>query len=302
MSAPPRRRKKHHEEPEHDNHERWLVTYADMLTLLMVLFIVMFAMSQVDEAKYNALKSGLAVGFGGQASIMSGSDSVLDNDLAQVGSEVVSSAAFQALPAEQQQLVRDAIDSEEKRRLQATFAEAEAEAKRLEAVQAKLMEALRRAGLEKDVRTAIDDRGLVVSLVSRHVVFQPNIADLSPRGQRVVDTLAKVLVDVPNDLRIDGHTNQEPVKPRFYATDWDLSAARAVTVLRRLNERDGLPKTRLSISAFGHEKPLIDPDLPGSQEINKRVDIVVLPQTSAEATELIDDVLNARPGGQGEVR
>ena len=122
------------------------------------------------------------------------------------------------------------------------------------------------------------------------MVFQPNIADLSPRGQRVVDTLAKVLVDVPNDLRIDGHTNQEPVKPRFYATDWDLSAARAVTVLRRLNERDGLPKTRLSISAFGHEKPLIDPDVPGSQEINKRVDIVVLPQTSAEATQLIDDV------------
>jgi len=302
MSAPPRRRKKHHEEPEHDNHERWLVTYADMLTLLMVLFIVMFAMSQVDEAKYNALKSGLAVGFGGQASIMSGSDSVLDNDLAQVGSEVVSTAAFQSLPAEQQQMVRDAIDSEEKRRLQATFEEAEAEAERLEAVQAKLMEALRRAGLQRDVRTAIDDRGLVVSLVSRHVVFQPNIADLSPRGQRVVDTLAKVLVDVPNNLRIDGHTNQEPVKPRFYATDWDLSAARAVTVLRRLNERDGLPKTRLSISAFGHEKPLIDPDVPGSQEINKRVDIVVLPQTSAEATQLIDDVLNARPGGQGEVR
>ena len=302
MSAPPRRRKRTPEPEEHENHERWLVTYADMLTLLMVLFIVMFAMSQVDEAKYNALKSGLAVGFGGQASIMSGSDSVLDNDLAQVGSEVVSSAAFQALPAEQQQLVRDAIDSEEKRRLQATFAEAEAEAKRLEAVQAKLMEALRRAGLEKDVRTAIDDRGLVVSLVSRHVVFQPNIADLSPRGQRVVDTLAPVLLDVPNALRIDGHTNQEPVKPRFYATDWDLSAARAVTVLRRLNERDGLPKTRLSISAFGHEKPLIDPDQPGSQEINKRVDIVVLPQTTAEATQLIDDVLNARPGGQGEVR
>lgn len=302
MSAPPRRRKKHVEPEEHVNHERWLVTYADMLTLLMVLFIVMFAMSQVDEAKYNALKSGLAVGFGGQASIMSGSDSVLDNDLAQVGSEVVSSAAFQSLPADQQQMVRSAIDSEEKRRLQATYAEAEAEAKRLEAVQAELLTALRRAGLERDVRTTIDDRGLVVSLVSRHVVFRPNIADLSPRGQRVVDTLAKVLIDVPNDLRIDGHTNQEPVKPRFYATDWDLSAARAVTVLRRLNERDGLPKTRLSISAFGHEKPLIDPDVPGSQEINKRVDIVVLPQTSAEATQLIDDVLNARPGGQGEVR
>ena len=299
MTAPPRRRKKHAEEEEHDNHERWLVTYADMLTLLMVLFIVMFAMSQVDEAKYHALKSGLADGFGAESSIMSGSTSVLADDLAQKGSDYVSSQAFQAMPADQQKMVMDAVSAEERRRLQAQYAEAEAEAKRLERVRHDLMKALRRAGLQHDVFTAIDERGLVVSLVSRHVVFEPNIADLSPRGQRVVDTLAPVLRDVSNALRIDGHTNQEPVKPRYFATDWDLSAARAVTVLRRLNEVDGVPKKRLSLSAFGHERPLIDPDVEGSQEINKRVDIVVLPETSFEATQLIDDVLSARPGGQG---
>jgi len=150
------------------------------------------------------------------------------------------------------------------------------------------------------VQTLIDERGLVVSLVSRHVVFEPDVAELSRRGQRVVGTLARVLVDVPNDLRIDGHTNQEPVKPRFFATDWDLSAARAVTVLRRFNELGGVPKKRLSLSAFGHERPLVDPATPGSQDINKRVDIVVLPQTSVDATQLIDEVLNARPGGQEE--
>ncbi len=299
MTAPPRRRKKHAEEPEHDNHERWLVTYADMLTLLMVLFIVMFAMSQVDEAKYNALKSGLAEGFGAESSIMTGSTSVLADDLAQKGPEYVSSQAFQAMPADQQKLVMDAVTAEERRRQQAQYAEAEAEAKRLQAVRRELMKALRRAGLQHDVFTAIDERGLVVSLVSRHVVFEPNIAQLSPRGERVVDTLAPVLRDVTNALRIDGHTNQEPVKPKYFATDWDLSAARAVTVLRRLNEVDEVPKKRLSLSAFGHERPLIDPDVEGSQEINKRVDIVVLPETSFEATQLIDDVLSARPGGQG---
>jgi chemotaxis protein MotB len=299
MSAPPRRRKKPPEPEEHDNHERWLVTYADMLTLLMVLFIVMFAMSQVDEAKYNALKSGLAEGFGAESSIMTGSKSVLQDDLAEVGPDFVTTQAFQAMPADQQKLVRDAVDAEERRRLQTQYAEADAEARRLEAVRDQLMRALRRAGLEKDVQATIDNRGLVVSLVSRHVVFQPDIAQLSPRGQRVVDTLAGVLRDVPNALRIDGHTNQEPVKPRLFATDWDLSAARAVTVLRRLNELGGVPKKRLSLSAFGHEQPLVDPDTPGSQEVNKRVDIVVLPQTSLEATQLIDDVLSARPGGQG---
>ncbi|HEY0951291.1 flagellar motor protein MotB [Nocardioides sp.] len=299
MSAPPRRRKKQAEEPEHDNHERWLVTYADMLTLLMVLFIVMFAMSQVDEAKYHALKSGLADGFGAESSIMSGSTSVLADDLAEKGPEYVSTQAFQAMPADQQKLVMDAVTAEERRRQQAQYAEAEAEAKRLQAVRRELMKALRRAGLQHDVFTAIDERGLVVSLVSRHVVFEPNIARLSRRGERVVDTLAPVLREVTNALRIDGHTNQEPVKPKYFATDWDLSAARAVTVLRRLNEVDEVPKKRLSLSAFGHERPLIDPDVEGSQEINKRVDIVVLPETSFEATQLIDDVLSARPGGQG---
>lgn len=299
MTAPPRRRKKHEEPPEHDNHERWLVTYADMLTLLMVLFIVMFAMSQVDEAKYNALKSGLAEGFGSQSSVLTGSPAVLQDDLADVGSEFISSQAFQAMPADQQQLVKAAVDAEEKRRIQARYAEAAAEARRLEEVRHRLMVALRHAGLAKDVLATIDDRGLVVSLVSRHVVFQPDVARLSPRGERVVDTLAPVLQKVPNALRIDGHTNQEPVKPRLYATDWDLSAARAVTVLRRLNELGGVPKKRLSAAAFGHERPLVDPDVPGSQEVNKRVDIVVLPQTSPEATQLIDDVLSARPGGQG---
>ena len=66
-------------EEEHENHERWLVTYADMVTLLMVLFIVMFAMSQVDQKKFNALKEGLAAGFGVSAAVMDGSESLLDN-------------------------------------------------------------------------------------------------------------------------------------------------------------------------------------------------------------------------------
>ena len=73
-----RRRGRREEPEEHDNHERWLVTYADMVTLLMVLFIVMFAMSVVDEKKFNALKAGLAAGFGQSTSVLEGSDSLLE--------------------------------------------------------------------------------------------------------------------------------------------------------------------------------------------------------------------------------
>ena len=71
--------------------------------------------------------------------------------------------------------------------------------------------------------------------------------------------MAPVLKELGNELRIDGHTNQAAGPPKYYATDWDLSAARALSVLRRLNERSGIPASRLSLAAFGHERPLVDP-------------------------------------------
>ena len=290
-----RRGRRRHDE-EHENHERWLVTYADMLTLLMVLFIVMFAMSSVDEKKYNALRSGLADGFGQQSSFMKGSDALLDGEGETVAEELVSNKEFQGLPASQKAIVQSAVSGKEREMEQRQYAEAEVEHARLDEIRERLEKALARHGLSADVKTSIDERGLVVSLVSHHVVFENDVATLSSRGRKVVDVLAPVLRDIPDPLRVDGHTNQVAVKPKYYATDWDLSAARAVTVLRRLNEIDRVPAGRLSMSAFGHERPLVDPARPGSQEVNKRVDIVVLSQIPAESRELLDDVARAHEG------
>ncbi len=275
-------RSRRHDEEEHENHERWLVTYADMLTLLMVLFIVMFAMSQVDEAKFNALRSGLAEGFGASSSFMEGSDSFLEDQPEQTSPEIISSQDFSTQTSPQQAILDEAAREND----------------RLEKIKEQVDGVLRQHGLSEDVQMSIDDRGLVISLVSRHVVFHPDIAQLSPRGQRVVDVLAPVLRKIPDDLRIDGHTNQVKVHPQFFATDWDLSAARAVTVLRRLNEAGGVPAGRLSVAAFGHEKPLVDPSEPGSQQVNKRVDIVVLSPASEEARALLGDP--ARAGTEEE--
>lgn len=288
MSAPKRRRR-HEEHEEHENHERWLVTYADMLTLLMVLFIVMFAMSQVDNEKYQALKSGLADGFGATASITDGSDSILDKNNGAISPDMASAVAQAAVEATQdiQSALSGASEADQ------DMAAAQRVFSKLERVRKQVEAALARRGLGDDVRTAIDERGLVVSLVSKHVVFRPDVAHLSPRGQRVVDTLAPVLRQIHEQLRVDGHTNQVQVRPRYFATDWDLSAARAVTVLRRLNERNGVPARRLSVSAFGHEKPLIDPKIPGSQDVNKRVDIVILPDAPSRTVELLDEVAAA---------
>jgi chemotaxis protein MotB len=294
MSTGSSRRRKRNEEPEeHENHERWLVTYADMLTLLMVLFIVMFAMSQVDQKKYNALKNGLADGFGATSSFMKGSDSILDGHLKEASDpRLEGTQIFDQLTPEQQSMVTSALDQERARSRQTAYDEAAKEVTKLKDVEQKLLKALAKAGLADDVSTTIDERGLVVSLVSRHVVFQPNIAQLSPRGEKVIDTLAPVLMTLGNELRIDGHTNQAAGPPKYYATDWDLSAARALSVLRRLNEVHDIPGDRLSLAAFGHEKPLIPPDQPGSQAVNKRVDIVVLPDVDQTSRELLDEIAN----------
>jgi chemotaxis protein MotB len=286
VAAARRRRREAQEEPE--NHERWLVTYADMVTLLMVLFIVLFSMSVVDEKKFNELKAGLAAGFGDSASVMTGSESTLE----QPGVAAVTPVRPEAFPASSPS-VQQALHvlSEE----QARYAAARAERDRLERLGRELDAALRRAGLAADVTRGIDDRGLVLSLTSRHVVFEPDRAELSRRGKRVLDAVSPVLRRATEDLRIDGHTNQVPVKPRYFATDWDLSSARAVTVLRYLNEVGSIPGQRLSASAFGHEVPLVDPSRPGSQRVNKRVDVVVLSDLPAATRELLDDVAAAGP-------
>jgi chemotaxis protein MotB len=288
----PTRRKREVEE-EHSNHERWLISYADMVTLLMVLFIVLFAISQVDQKRFEMLKDGMAAGFGQTVSPFSGSDAVLSEQsvtpLAPIRPVRMDIAEGDDRPGEEE--VAKEVLRQEQLRSQRTYADAVAEVRRLERVRLRLLAALRKHGLQSDVRMRIDEQGLRVSLVSRHIVFRPNIANLSPRGRRVVDTLTPVLRAVPDQLQIDGHTNQVKVKPKFYATDWDLSAARAITVLRRLDEQGRIPERRLAAAAYGNTKPLIDPRLPQSQKLNKRVDIVVLSGAGEGTRALFEQIL-----------
>jgi chemotaxis protein MotB len=291
-------RKRRQVEEEHVNHERWLITYADMITLLMVLFIVLFAISQVDQKRFEMLRDGMSAGFGQTASPFQGTDAVLSEQ------SVTPLAPIQpvrldlgAAPPPDPKAVADEVQRLSQAKQQRAYADAAAEVRRLETIRRRLWAALRRHGLERDVRMSIDERGLSVSLVSRHIVFRPNIADLSPRGVKIVRTLTPVLRDIPDHLQIDGHTNQVKVKPKYYPTDWDLSAARAITVLRHLNERGRVPERRLTAAAFGHTKPLIDPAAPQSQKLNKRVDIVVLSGASEEARALFHQILTARSGG-----
>ncbi len=286
------RKKRHEEHEEHVNHERWLVTYADMITLLMVLFIVLFSMSTVEQKKFNALKAGLAAGFGQSTSVLDGSSSILDQPGTSVA-EPINPNRVEDTP-EIQELKVQAVSEAQRAEIARAYSEAGAEADRLLGLEAKLKGALAAKGLLSDVATTIDGRGLTVSLVSRHVVFEANLATLTERGRRIVGTLAEVLTQIDDRLQIEGHTNQAPGAPKYYASDWDLSAARAVTVLRFLNEEEGIPASRLAAVGFGKVRPLIDPSLPRSQELNKRVDIVIMSALADENREILDRVVYDR--------
>ena len=281
-----RRRAKKHEEEEHENHERWMVSYADMLTLLFVLFVVLFAMSQVDKEKFAALAQGLSESLGGPITVQPGptpEGSVLDGlpgaiDIASaiapdqtVQEAEVDAAAAQAALAEAQQVA----------------AEAQAEYQELSDVQERIEAALAAAGHAGAARFEIDERGLVVHIVADQVLFDAEQAVLRPEGRQILDAIAPTLLDVPNDLGIEGHANHLPVTPGGpWPSNWELSAYRATTVVRYLTG-DGVPGTRMVANGYSDTRPLVPASDPSSITVNRRVDVVVLSDASAEAKELL---------------
>ena len=277
-----RRRGKRHEEEEHENHERWLVSYADMVTLLMCLFIVLYAISQVDKAKFAALASGLSTSFGAPITALSSStsgDSVLDS--------LPSPADIEAGIATGQTADQDQVDAAAAQaavqRARQIRNEAATAYDELAAVRDRIDAALTAAGYPGAARYQIDERGLVVHVVSDGVLYDAESAALRADGVRVLNAIAPELTALPNQIRIEGHTNSLPVTPGGrYASNWELSTDRATTVVRHLITR-GLPADRMSATGYAETKPLVPDSDPAALTVNRRVDLVVLSTASAEA-------------------
>jgi chemotaxis protein MotB len=292
---PGRKRAKKHEEEEHENHERWLVSYADMVTLLMCLFIVLFAMSQVDQAKFAALSAGLSASFGAPINAMPGTTpegSVLDAlpapiDVAggiaptdKVAQENIDAAAAQAAA----------------QRAERVAAEAAAAYDELAAARDRIDAALAEAGYAGAARYEIDERGLVVHIVADAVLFDAEEAVLRPEGRQILDAVAPTLTGLPNVLRIEGHANHLPVSAGGpWPSNWELSGYRASTVLRHLAGA-AVPEPRMSATGYSSTRPLVPENDPNALSVNRRVDIVVLSTASAEANALLPGIDAAHRG------
>jgi chemotaxis protein MotB len=292
---PGRKRAKKHEEEEHENHERWMVSYADMMTLLLVLFIVLYAMSQVDKAKFAALASGLSESFGGPISVtpasspegdpLDGLPGAIDIASAIAPEETVEQAEVDAAAARAALQRADRIE-----------AEAAAAYDNLAAIQAKIDAALTAAGFADAAKYEIDERGLVVHIVADAVLFDAEQAVLRPEGRLILDAVAPTLRDLPNVLRIEGHANHLPVTPGGpWPSNWELSAYRASTVLRHL-AGNAVPEGRMSATGYSSTRPLVPETDPTAVSANRRVDIVVLSTASAEANALLPGIDAAHRG------
>jgi chemotaxis protein MotB len=292
------KKKQHHE--EHVNHERWLVSYADMVTLLMCLFIVLFAMSQVDKDKYTALAAGLHEGFGSESPVLNSGKVAADPSsglAAPIPLDIKGEVSKDGGSSKTAQQIEADAEQRRKARIRA---EAENLYDNLAKAKREIEEALRKAGYPGSAHYQITERGLTVSIVADQVLFDSARADLRPEGRVILTAVAPTLRSLPNMLAIEGHTNHLPLRPGSrWPSDWELSTYRATTVLRYLSG-NRLPEAKMFAAGFSDTRPLIDPAKPEAISQNRRVDIVILSTGTPEANRELADI--ARENGLGAAR
>jgi chemotaxis protein MotB len=249
---------KKHKHPEHVNHERWLVSYADFITLLFAFFVVMFAVSQVDSKKLGRFTESVNVAFQTRGLFAPNSGSPLERG----GS--AGSALVPSIVSDRPSLFRYTASSP-----------------RAQAVRESLEEQVDQAGLGSLIGLRYDERGVVVSL-PESLYFRSGSANLKSESLETLSKVAEALADQRGQILVEGHTDDLPVNSTLFTSNWELSAARAARVVRYLVEEAGFDGARLAAIGLADTKPLTDNVDEASREVNRRVQIVVVTETNTE--------------------
>jgi chemotaxis protein MotB len=232
------------EKPE--NHERWIVSYADMVTLLFALFVVLYATSDANPQKLQAVHNSIDQAFSiGVLQGSNGSSAVLQN-----GGGITPSLA-------------------------------EIKSNNLAALSETLSGFAQANNLEGKIQVRSDADSIIISLQD-NLLFDSGSADLRPGSQDVLLQVANALQGLPNQMRIEGHTDNIPVNSPDFPTNWELSAARASRVLRFLRDQGGLTANKLFLAGFADTQPVASNDTPEGRALNRRADIVILYPTLEE--------------------
>jgi chemotaxis protein MotB len=220
--------------PEADkapNHERWLLTYADLITLLMIFFVVMYALASVDVKKFQVLSTSLRIAFGGGRNIL--------GDYQGSGMVPLPVASPQDLA-----VAKDETD-----------------------------DYIAQVGLQNEVNTTVEDRGLVITLQEK-LLFAPGSTDINPGARAMLGALSKLLNSLPNYIRVEGNTDNVPAGGG--RGNWQLSTLRAANIAQFLAGPGGVNPKRISAIGYAENRPTADNKTLAGRAKNRRVDIVLL--------------------------
>lgn len=257
------RRKKHE---EHENLERWLVSYADFITLLFAFFVVMYSISSINEGKYRVLSDSISSAFTGQpaaikpikmgepikAPIRSVISDQAKENLARTASRPTSSPQVEmSNPGEEQQT----------RELNSVADEVDSGLKEL---------------VDQNIISVKRDKAWVEVEINTSILFGSGSAGLQPAAMPVMRTLAKILGEKKYNIQVEGFTDNVPIRTEAFPSNWELSAARAASVVRVFAD-DGVSPQRLAAIGFGEYRPIADNSNEDNRKKNRRVRIVILP-------------------------
>jgi len=243
----------------HGGHEtagmmRWLITYADMITLLLALFIMLYAISTLDIQRFKALVEEFQALFAG-------------GETPRTQSGGGKGLLFLGAPESQKPLVVSLLEGKKP--------EMHDEEEALERY-------VERKGLEQKVLVHREERGLVVSLLTDGIFFVVGSAELSEEAKKVLREIAPVLKASNRYIRVEGHTCNLPIHTLRYPSNWELSVARATAVVRYLIAC-GVPPHRLSAVGYGEYRPMVPNTSEENRRLNRRVDIVLLSESARKA-------------------
>lgn len=242
-----KKRGKHHE--DHID-ETWLIPYADMLTLLLALFIVLFAVSSVDAEKYQQLMISFNQNLQGGTGVMEYPQPIPETAVNPEDSDAENMGA-----QERQQL------EELKREIDEYIAE---------------------NNLDSEIQTNLSSNGLLLTILD-NALFYSGSAEVRPDARRLAVTISNMLVsDPPRQIVVAGHTDNVPISNEEFRSNWDLSSERAINFLKILLENEQLNPSHLSATSYGEYHPVASNETSEGREKNRRVEVYILPNYSLE--------------------
>jgi chemotaxis protein MotB len=267
-----RRARRNHD--EHENHERWLVSYADFITLLFAFFVVMYAISQVNEGKYRVLSDSLLQAFKPDGS---------------AGPNIIppKNEPHSALPSGMVPRLPVNRAEEAKRR---------AREQRMRTIAQQVIEALAPLVQNGQVRVSESTRGMAVE-INASMLFKSAQATLEPDSQRALIAVARVLAPGENPIEVEGHTDRDPISTPQFPSNWELSGARASSVVRLFVDH-GVAPPRLVASGYADTRPVDSNETPEGRTRNRRVTVLIRPEASDEGAAVPIADSTAEPQSQ----